>query len=273
MSRDELDFAIDLAAKEGWNPGMHDADCFYKTDPEGFLIGTLGDRPMGCISAISYEGMFGFIGFYIVLPEYRGMGYGIQLWNAAIQRLKGHNIGLDGVVEQQKNYEKSGFRLAYGNIRYEGHGGLKSTRDERISNIAHISFDKVKKYDRQFFPADRTSFLKAWLNMPESRAVAYTENDMLCGYGVIRKCRRGYKIGPLFADNEAIAEKLFLILSGFADIESSVFLDVPEMNRFALSLANKYGMKKVFSTARMYTREEPEIPLDRLFGVTTFELG
>jgi ribosomal protein S18 acetylase RimI-like enzyme len=99
MSRNELDFAIKLATDEGWNPGLYDADPFYNSDPNGFQIGYLKDKPVGCISAVSYEKKFGFIGFYIIIPEYRGKGCGIQLWNAAMERLRGHNIGLDGVIE------------------------------------------------------------------------------------------------------------------------------------------------------------------------------
>jgi hypothetical protein len=34
--------------------------------------------------------------------------------------LAGCTIGLDGVVAQQGNYLKSGFQLAYRNIRYQG---------------------------------------------------------------------------------------------------------------------------------------------------------
>ncbi len=49
-----MDFAIQLAAKEGWNPGLHDAECFYRTDPDGFFIGLLDEnQPVGCISAVS----------------------------------------------------------------------------------------------------------------------------------------------------------------------------------------------------------------------------
>ncbi len=120
MERSEVDFAVGLAANEGWNPGLYDADCFFKTDPNGFFIGLLDGEPIGCISGISYNGGFGFIGFYIVIPERRGQGYGIKLWNTALAYLKGHNVGLDGVVAQQSNYKKSGFALAYRNIRYEG---------------------------------------------------------------------------------------------------------------------------------------------------------
>lgn len=32
MRREELAFAVDLAAREGWNPGVHDAECFFAAD-------------------------------------------------------------------------------------------------------------------------------------------------------------------------------------------------------------------------------------------------
>ncbi len=32
-------------------------------------------------------------------------------------------------------------------------------------------------------------------------------------------------------------------------------------------------MSEVFGTARMYTRDIPELPVERIFGVTIFELG
>jgi hypothetical protein len=32
-------------------------------------------------------------------------------------------------------------------------------------------------------------------------------------------------------------------------------------------------MLPVFSTVRMYSKASPELPLNKIFGVTTFELG
>src|SRR5260221_1744673 len=124
MTRAEVDFAVGLAASEGWNPGLHDATPFHATDPEGFLVGRVDGEPIGCISAVSYGGTFGFIGFYIVVPRERGKGHGFALWRAAMARLARHNIGLDGVLAQQANYRRSGFRLAYSNIRFERIGAL-----------------------------------------------------------------------------------------------------------------------------------------------------
>jgi hypothetical protein len=51
------------------------------------------------------------------------------------------------------------------------------------------------------------------------------------------------------------------------------FVDVPEPNTAAIALAERQGMSVVFETARMYTGPAPKLPLARLFGVTTFELG
>jgi hypothetical protein len=38
-------------------------------------------------------------------------------------------------------------------------------------------------------------------------------------------------------------------------------------------LAARYGMTPSFETVRMYTHGEPETARERVFGVTTFELG
>jgi GNAT superfamily N-acetyltransferase len=274
MTRPEVDFAVESAALEGWNPGLHDAECFYRTDPEGFIIGILDKRPVACISAVSYQKQFGFIGFFVVMPEMRGKGYGLRLWQAAMDRLTGQNIGLDGVPAQVTNYMKSGFNLAYRNSRFEGFSsGLPSPACPMIAAIKEIPLGKVLQYDRQCFPAERPAFIGSWLNQPSSSAFGYLENNQLRGYGVIRRCRKGYKIGPLFADNANIAEKLYLSLVSGTEKGSPVYLDIPEINPAAVKLAAQYKMKEVFATARMYSKGQPDIALEKVFGVTTFELG
>jgi hypothetical protein len=95
----------------------------------------------------------------------------------------------------------------------------------------------------------------------------------LNGYGVIRPCRTGYKIGPLFADTAAIAESLFLALKSKIGPNDLVFLDVPEINDKALELAETCNMRVMFETARMYNLKIPDLPIKRIYGVTSFEVG
>lgn len=273
MSRDEINIAIDWAASEGWNPGIYDADPFYMADPDGFLIGELNHEPITTISVVKYGKTFGFLGFYIVKPAYRGQGYGIQIWNAGLKYLSGRNIGLDGVLSQQNNYKKSGFKLAYRNIRYEGLSDGSPSENPQIVNLSQVSFDVIRDYDRPLFPDSRHQFLQAWLNQPESIALGNMQNGRLSGYGMIRICRTGYKIGPLFADNPEIAESLLIALKSRIMPGKVFHLDTPEINQDAITLAEKHNMKLVFETARMYTGSFPVLPLNKIFGVTTFELG
>lgn len=273
MNRQDVDLAIEWAANESWNPGYNDAECFYSADPNGFLIGLLDDEPVATISVVKYGKSFGFLGFYIVKPEYRGKGYGIQIWNAGMEYLKGRNIGLDGVIDQQENYKKSGFKFAYSNIRYEGIGGSDFPVDSGIVELSSLPLSTIELYDKTLFPANRKQFISGWVKQVNHNALGIMQNGKIAGYGVIRKCRTGYKIGPLFADSLKLAETLFLALKSNIKTTESIFLDIPEVNKAAISLAKKYNMKVVFETARMYTKEIPDIQMDKIFGVTSFELG
>jgi GNAT superfamily N-acetyltransferase len=273
MTRPEFDLALDWAAAEGWNPGLHDAAAFHAADPEGFLIGLLDGQPVAMISAVRYGQGFGFIGFYIVRPESRGQGYGLQIWNAAMARLAGRTVGLDGVVAQQDNYRKSGFVLAWNNARFEGLGGGPRPADDAIVPLSTLPFDAVVAYDRPFFPDDRRTFLRAWIDQPGAAALGLLQGGRLAGYGMLRPCRSGFKIGPLFADSPALAERLFVALRAQAPEGAPLFLDIPVPHAAALDLVQRHRMTKGFETARMYTGIAPQLPLERLYGVTSFELG
>ncbi|MHA3773392.1 GNAT family N-acetyltransferase [Verrucomicrobiota bacterium sgz303538] len=272
MRREELAFAIDLAAQEGWNPGLYDADCFFAADPSGLLIGELGGEAVGCISAVSYAGRFGFLGLYIVRPEFRGHGYGLQLWKAGIARLHGHNIGLDGVVAQQSNYVRSGFRLAYRNIRYRGEAEPAPIH-ATVRPAAEVPFEAICEFDRKIFPVRRDVFLRHWLAQPMARVYVARDDGRLTGYIVIRRCREGWKIGPLAADDAIIARRLYDAAAAHAPHGDAIFIDVPEANPGAKSFLSGLSLTPVFEAARMYTGPDPAIELPKLFGVTTLELG
>ena len=273
MTQQEVATAIEWAAAEGWNPGLHDAACFYAADPNGFLVGLLEDEPVATISVVKYGASFGFLGLYIVKPAHRGQGYGLQLWNAGLAHLGQRTIGLDGVVAQQTNYRHSGFELAYRNIRYRGTGVVHVPKDLRIVPLSSVPFDEVNAYDRLSFPADRSVFLKGWIRQPQSKAIGILHGGKLSGYGVIRTARIGYKIGPLFADEPDLAEALFNALAAWVPDNAAIYLDTPETNPAAVMLAERHGMTVVFETARMYAGCAPDLPMRRVFGVTTFELG
>lgn len=271
MSRSELDLVIDWAAVEGWNPGTYDAECFYQADQCGFFVGELNNELVASISAVAYSKDFAFIGFYIVKPEFRGRGFGMKMWRAAMAYLgTERNIGLDGVIAQQENYQKSGFQITYRHIRYEAVGG--GVAPDGIVELKTLPFEKLVAYDQELFPAERNQFLQLWIKQPNSAALGVVRDGHVVGYGVIRQSHTGFRIGPLNADDEQIAEQLLLALLAFGS-NAPVFLDVPDANPEAIKLAQSYGMNPLFEVARMYNKEIPNLPINRGFAVTSLEVG
>ncbi|MFD2206458.1 GNAT family N-acetyltransferase [Kiloniella antarctica] len=272
VTEDEVQFLCDLAAGEGWNPGLRDIQCFYQADKTGFYIGLFNDEPIACISAVKYGSDYGFIGFYIVREPWRGKGYGLQIWNHAMASLEDRIIGLDGVVDQQDNYIKSGFRLSHRNIRFEGTPVVDLPTTKSLVDIRSLPEQQVIVFDEKYFSGNRQSFMKAWLNEEGHVGFSYIEKNEIQGYGVIRPYSDGYKTGPLFAETPEIAEIIFHALCNKVD-GGKIILDVPEINAAGLALAERFQLMQSFETARMYKGEKPDLPLDKIYGVTSFELG
>ena len=276
MGRDELNVAVEWAAKEGWNPGLDDAEVFWQTDPDGFIALEKDGDLIGSGSIVSYNGEFGFMGFFIVKPEHRGKGIGTKLWyyrrDKLLGRLKeGAIIGMDGVFDMQSFYAEGGFKFSHRNLRMESIA-FSAHYSGNVVKITPKDFEKINRFDKKFFGFERKTFLEGWLNMKHSTPFMYVEDSEIKGYGVVRKCRTGFKIGPLFAIDFEIADELFKTLSSVADGDS-IYLDVLEVNKNAMKLAKKYKMKESFGTARMYYGKAPNLPYSQIYGVTTFELG
>ncbi|HMB91877.1 MAG TPA: GNAT family N-acetyltransferase [Rhodothermales bacterium] len=281
MTRTEVDELVAWAAREGWNPGLHDAEVFWATDPEAFIAADLEGELIGGGAITSYHGEFGFMGFFIVRPEYRGQGLGNTLWHARRDRLlkrlrPGASIGLDGVFEMQDYYATGGFAFSHRNMRFRAEIPDRPVTspddDKNIILLDTLPLDQILDYDRTCFPALRPTFLQKWISQPDALALGYQRDGRLSGYGVVRRCREGCKIGPLFADDALAAQALYMHLAGFA-AGGSLFLDVPESNPAAIELVQQHQMLEVFGCARMYLGPPPDLAHERIFGVTTFELG
>lgn len=268
----ELAIMAEWAAQEGWNPGLADGAAFLAADPEGFLLAEDSQgNPAACISAVRQGEGFGFIGFYIVRPDLRGQGLGMALWQQAMQRLAGRVVGLDGVVARQADYARSGFRTAWRNVRYAARPRAVGGGQGHVVPAVSLPFEVLVSLDASVLPAPRVDFLRAWLGAPGHRALAVLRDGVPAGFGVLRPSRDGARIGPLTAADAPSARALFDAL-----IESQpgpVFLDLPEPNTAAVALAEAAGMQPVFETARMYAGQAPAIPLERAFGLASFELG
>lgn len=267
------------ATDEGWDPGRSDMLAFCAADPSGFLVGRVDDSPIACCSGVRYGRDYGFLGFYIARPEMRGQGYGIALWQSVMAHLAERTIGLDGVVDQQDNYRKSGFRHAFNHIRYSGtpHAGFAGAGGgggpagvELVDGRA-VPFRQLADYDRRFFPAEREAFLALWVSLPGHRSVAALEDGELVGFGVLRPTDSGTRIGPLYSSSDGAAEA---VLARLLEPGQEVALDVPDVNAAGIKLAERLGLTPTFECARMYAGgPPPTVDQAGIFATTTLELG
>ena len=267
---------VKWAEEEGWNPGFFDSEVFWKTDPDGFYGYYANENLIAGGSIVSYNGLFGFMGFFIVKPNYRSVGIGRKLWyqrrDMLLSRLnKGASIGMDGVVSMQSFYKKGGFEISFRDERHEKIGTAYNI-DGRISAIEEHDFESILNYDVKCFGFPRSQFIKLWLKQPYIKTFKYRDEDRLKGFAIVRKAVKGYKICPLFADNEDIAEELYK-----ACLNSSVgepfYIDIPIINSASVAMTKKYNTTYIFECARMYFGQAPNIEIDKVFGLTTFELG
>lgn len=264
------------AEDEGWNPGPKDAEVFFATDPDGFYGYYHDGELIAGGSIASYNGRFGFMGLFIVKPEYRSAGIGRQLWHqrrdTLLSRLNdGASIGMDGVLAMQPFYRQGGFEIAFRDERYVKTGTTFDVH-KNISPITETDLDTVLAYDTDCFGFPRPKFMHPWLFLRGNKTFKYTEDNIIKGFAVVRKLISGYKIGPLFADNATIAEELYKACLNAVQGEQ-LYIDIPVCNEAAVEMVSEYEAEYVFECARMYYGAPPTIDMNKVFGITSFELG
>ena len=280
---------INAMVKEGWRPGLKDAECFLACDPTSGFVGELDGQPIGCVTMTKYGDRFAFGGSYIVNKEHRGKEYSRMLFRAAITSVKPScSIGLLGLMRLEKMYERSGFRSQFYGARYDFHLPTAMTCFSEISEKTPVEITRIREvdlealflYDTTVFGFERHAFLSKWLRVTGSHAlVAFNTEGSIVGYTVARPTfvkEDGYKIGPVFADSEAIAEKLLKAL--FKELLRQdepppvVCFDAP--TKEAMELGEKLqGKNRGFEFAYMLKGDPPKACFDKWFGITTLELG
>lgn len=284
LQPNQVDRLTDWARREGFAPGLGDVEIYRHTDRQGLWIGWLGSEPVGCIAGVKYNLDYGFIGLYIVVPEYRGQGYGRQLWQRALDHLADLPcVGLEAAINRIEDYAGWGFRPASATSRWQrisgevdSHVGPALPEGLRLLEGGAIPQSAVQLYDAQRELSPRPHFLADWLAHRAGTVKALIDGEGRChGFGRIRPCLlprgEGWRIGPLLADTAALAA--LLIQQLLNQHPGVVLIDSPGANPGAAPLLADLGFERVGGTLRMYRGPCPAVPLDDVFGLACLELG
>ena len=273
LEPNELSLANRWAIEEGWNPGPRDAAIFNVIDPGSLLAVDVEGAPVGVISATRMTPDFGFVGFFVLSPEFRRARYAWTLLQASLERMEGRVAGSETIFQLVRTYARYGMRPHYHTVSYHGVApSFPATWHRDVEPASTVPLKELAAYDAMSVGVDRSSCLREWLSLPGSRALVVKRRGQVCGLGAARLCHRGVRIGPLQADDGESAEALFDALAGLAPGEE-LSIDCPDINPASAKLALAKGLSAGSATARLYRGPPPAGMLHRVYGLMSFALG
>ena len=248
-------------------------------------MGWVDSTPVGCIAGVKYNNIYGFIGLYIVRPEYRGQGYGHRLWEQALRHLQDVKcVGLEAASHLITNYAEWGFKTSSQTIRWQlfnAEDGLSvqavlDPQDLNTVSGPEIPLEAIKKYDSEREFTARPHFLSQWLEHPSGKVIALIDKYNHChGFARIRPCLlpsgEGWRIGPILADSPVLAK--VLILNLLIEHKGVILIDSPERNHNAQSLLSSLGFREISATTRMYKGSHKAVLTKDVYGLACLELG
>ena len=148
----------------------------------------------------------------------------------------------------------------------------------KIRSIEEVNMQALFMYDTTVFGFKRHVFFSKWFRVTSSHArVAIDSDGSTVGYTLTRQTfiKESYKIGPLLADSEVIAERLlravFDELLRQQDPAPVVCTDVPTEK--ASKLCERLQGKRLFGLVYMVTNDLPNARFDKWFGYTSIQFG
>lgn len=267
----EIPLIYELAEQECWNPGECDAEAVAQGMPGAFWLGKLCNQVIASSAATLYGDNIAYLSFYLVKPEYRKQGYGSRLWHTVMKCLEDRNIVLDAMPKQVDFYRRLGFYIDQAFMSYHFDGSIPDCKWEGIPllPLKDKILEEALIYDQDFFPVKRFPYMKAWLSMPNACGFVWKEGQSISGYGLIRKAKQGYRIGPCYADSpETLLRTLLAQANG-----APVSISMPENNPFTQRLVDVFCLLAGSRLQRMYSQFPLELPVERIAAITNFTFG
>lgn len=266
---------------EGCRITNEDLKQFHSIDPDGFFVAVddAGDI-VGTIGAVRWTDRLGFIGFCHAQEEAKDLGVEEALWMAAMDHLGDRNIGIEVDAAEAEKLSQLGFQEAWRNGCYKGVGVAllpEAQSSKIVQRITEMPFSRVANFDEDLFDLHRMKFLYKWANVdpPAGHSFALAEYNNIMGYGVLRQLIKSkkYRIAPLYCQNTAVAQVLLLALLHNIP-EQTVYIDSPLSNpSFTRILTTDLRMEQLGEKVRMYTKGDPGMPIQKMFGTLSADVG
>lgn len=272
---EDITFGMQLKHTANWNQVPEDWELLLRLNTGHHLIAEYDQHPAGTLTAVSYQKRFRWIGMLLVAPAYRKKGVGTALMEAALRNTDtGPAIRLDATPAGKLLYDKLGFQVERELYRMERTPQLlKQQTSYACEPIQPSDLAQIVAFDSPVFGANREIILADLLQRSPQYAWCIRKGEEVVGYCLGRMGSHHVQIGPLVANDRAVARALLLqilhqtphqavILDTFT--ASTVWMDMLIQLRF--------NRKRPLTRMVKGTLDYPGLP-HRQFAIAGPELG
>ena len=242
MTLEDVALGTRLKDQAGWNQTEGDWRRFLDLEPSGCFVAMKAGCPVGTVTAFVF-GSIGWIAMVLVDKHARHQGVGTRLVEHALQYLDARGVRtarLDATALGRPIYQRLGFVAEYELVRMQG-VARATVGESKVRTPRSKRFTEVLELDRKVTATERGRLLEALhRESPDAMRIFVDDEDVL-GYLTIRDGARATQIGPGMACTEEAGRAL--IDDGLSRCRGKpVFLDVPVVNRKAVTCAELHGL-------------------------------
>jgi GNAT superfamily N-acetyltransferase len=279
LSSSEMEEAGALVREANWNQVAADWRIFLALG-RVYAAQTATGRIVATTATLPYGGRFAWIGMVLVAGEYRRRGVATKLMRQAMDELAAARLVpvLDATPDGHAVYQALGFQDSWGFhrlVRRERPGAaeaMPAPADVTIRPITDADWPALCAYDAAVFGAKRNAVLAGLRGRLPAAELIAERDGRIAGLLLGRDGRIAAQIGPLIAEDDAIARAL--LARAIDLLEGPLFVDLADAKTGARSWLEARGFSAVRPLTRMlYGRSQRFDDAARTFAVVGPEFG
>jgi GNAT superfamily N-acetyltransferase len=251
----ELDDAGALVREARWNQLAADWRIFIEFG-RLYAIHSETGRIIATTATLPYGGRFAWISMVLVAGEYRRRGLATALLRRAMADLTAAKLVpvLDATPDGRAVYRRLGFedscvfQRLIRRDRQRAAASVAATAGVTVRPITDADWPPLCAYDAAAFGAERSAVLAGLRGRLPAAELVAARGNAIAGFLLGRDGGLAAQIGPLIADDDAIA--VALAARALDGIEGPLFVDLADGKRELRSVLDARG----FAAARPFTR-------------------
>ncbi|XP_035225523.1 uncharacterized protein LOC118198041 [Stegodyphus dumicola] len=236
-----------------------------------------------CAGVINHDNL-AFFGAYSVREEYRLLGIGLKIYTACMERIGARNTAGNAVPGKEELHRdkfkipivENKWKLLVNEI-YEDISP-ENLSDEvpngiYVEHCRNSHLPLIYKYDFNLVGYRRDLAIKLTYEEEDTKSFVAIKDGECVGFGVIKKtCRGVHHLGPLYANDAAVAEAILKRLTMSAPEIKGLYMATVSNNAPANDFLKKLGSPTVEICARVFRRrnddeEMTNVDTNRVFAL------